>query len=443
MHPPRSPLALAAALTILLLLPSLVATLPLPFGALITSARRPAPAGAATSAVHQTDVAPPTNHLGATQQRQGHARGLKAGTGGTYSPFHDWGGSAQNAANLLANDSRITVTSTFAGGDYQLGTVTLTPGQHALAAWGTNWVAMSTGNISVGVDNYNNAADTTTAVGTVSGSATDADLVAMSSEASFDPAIFTLTISVSSALTTPANMSFDFVFASEEYTEYSGTIYNDVFGFWVCETASCTATKKQVALVGAANAPISINTIDYVNNSAFFVNNDCTCSAGCPTPVLPTPCPYATEWDGFTVLLTSSPYLVAGGKTYTLKMGIRDSADNTYDSMVYLQGGSLQLNVDPNLVISSYTSAPPPGAPPSCSLPLSFNASASYDPNGDVVSHAWLVTASNSAITATSNATVYNVTIPLAGVTGPTTYTVTLKITDTRGGTNSTSFGTW
>jgi hypothetical protein len=84
--------------------------------------------------------------------------------------------------------------------------------------------------------------------------------------------------------------------------------------------------------------PITINTVNNGNpfgtlpnsNPGLYINNDCD-DGGCP---------HDTEMDGFTTVLTCGAAVTAN-TTNTLKLAIADASDSSYDSNVFIEGGSL------------------------------------------------------------------------------------------------------
>jgi hypothetical protein len=118
------------------------------------------------------------------------------------------------------------------------------------------------------------------------------------------------------------NVSFTYVFASEEYNEYVNSQFNDVFGFFI-DGVNC-------ATINQSN--VSVNTINSGLNSGFFIDN--TFSAANPVS------PYNIEMDGFTRVLTcSSP--VTAGTTHHLKLAIADAGDSAWDASVFIGSQSL------------------------------------------------------------------------------------------------------
>ncbi|OOP55722.1 MAG: hypothetical protein AYP45_13160 [Candidatus Brocadia carolinensis] len=59
-------------------------------------------------------------------------------------------------------------------------------------------------------------------------------------------------------------MAFQYVFASEEYNEFVGAGFNDVFGFFV--------DGVNIALIPSTTMPVAIDNVNLSNNSAFYIN---------------------------------------------------------------------------------------------------------------------------------------------------------------------------
>jgi hypothetical protein len=159
---------------------------------------------------------------------------------------------------------------------------------------------------------------------TAFGTPGDADLTALAGFPTFDAAILEFDF-----VPQFGTVQFQYVFSSEEYSDYSNTPFNDVFGFFINGT-NC-------ALVPVTNQPVSINTINNGNdvggsatphNAQFFRDNVR------PKPTLDT------QMDGLTTILTCSA-TVKAGVTNHMKLAIADASDAVLDSAVFLKGGSL------------------------------------------------------------------------------------------------------
>lgn len=110
-------------------------------------------------------------------------------------------------------------------------------------------------------------------------------------------------------------MTISFTFASDEYPEYVNSIYNDVVGIWV------NGSPVQVDL------STSVNGVNGSNNENLYVSN--------------TSDAHNTEMDGFTVTM-SVTFPVNVGALNTLRIGIADVGDSSYDSNLLIAGNSVQ-----------------------------------------------------------------------------------------------------
>ncbi|MDP2385618.1 MAG: choice-of-anchor L domain-containing protein [Bacteroidota bacterium] len=132
---------------------------------------------------------------------------------------------------------------------------------------------------------------------------------------------------------TADTLSFNYVFGSEEYDEFVGSEYNDVFGFFI--TGKGIDGEKNLAVVPNSKSPVSVNSINngkheygsriMAANPSYYVSN--------VNGALPI------EYDGLTKLMeirqAVTPY-----ETYHIKMAIADVSDDSYDSGVLIEGQS-------------------------------------------------------------------------------------------------------
>lgn len=140
---------------------------------------------------------------------------------------------------------------------------------------------------------------------------------------------------------TKTPVTFEYVFASEEYCEFVGTQYNDAFGFFVSGpgiNGPYTNGAANYALIPFTRIPVTINTVNHQSNANFFVNNaresDPRCMDPSPSPALNT-----LQFDGFTRGLFVS-IDVQPCQKYHIEIKIIDAGDSWYDSAVMLRGGS-------------------------------------------------------------------------------------------------------
>jgi outer membrane protein OmpA-like peptidoglycan-associated protein len=131
---------------------------------------------------------------------------------------------------------------------------------------------------------------------------------------------------------TADTLSFNYVFGSEEYDEFVGSNYNDVFGFFI--SGKGIPDEKNLAVVPGTNIPVSVNTINNGSNGSYH--------AGSSNPtfyVSNVSGNISIEYDGLTKLMEIrqpvTPY-----ENYHLKIAIADVSDNSYDSGVLIEGKS-------------------------------------------------------------------------------------------------------
>ncbi|MGX9354277.1 Hint domain-containing protein [Roseobacteraceae bacterium S113] len=179
-------------------------------------------------------------------------------------------------------------------------------------------VILSTGAAEA-FTNDSGTTDTNTAAGTGSnttgGIDGDADLDAVSGQATFDGAILEAGFIPDGDL-----LTMQFVFSSEEYLEYVNGGVNDAFGVWV--------NGEQIDL-SVGSGRVSIDTINNVTNSNLYVDN----AAADDT--------YNTEMDGLTIVLSVKAPLNVGVRN-DIKIGIADGGDSVFDSNVLIAANSVQ-----------------------------------------------------------------------------------------------------
>lgn len=136
-------------------------------------------------------------------------------------------------------------------------------------------------------------------------------------------------------------LEFNYVFASEEYVEWVGSKFNDVFGFFL--------DGENIALIPNTTTPVAINSIHstpwgYEANPELFRDNNYPfpwdIDAYNTKPCQPgTSTSFRTEFDGFTTVLRVSA-TVTPNQIHHLKLVIADRGDYSLDSAVFLQGKS-------------------------------------------------------------------------------------------------------
>ena len=117
--------------------------------------------------------------------------------------------------------------------------------------------------------------------------------------------------------TSTGDLYFDYAFASEEYNDWVGSGYNDVFGFFV--------DGQNIALLPGTTTPVSINNVNLNTNSDSYINN--------------SPGSADTQYNGLTTVLTASVLGLTAG-VHTIQLAIADAGDSFLDSGVFIKAGS-------------------------------------------------------------------------------------------------------
>ena len=183
-------------------------------------------------------------------------------------------------------------------------------------------VILTTGSAAGAVGPNNN-----TEISTNNGTAGDADLNALPGVSNtHDGCVLEFDI-------TPVfdEISFEYVFGSDEYLEYVGPI-NDVFAFFI--SGPGIAGTVNIALVPGTSIPVGISTVNSTSYSAYYNNNGTGAGGVYSTD------PYYIQYDGFTDVFTATQEVIPC-ETYHLKLAIGDEADHFVDSGVFLQANSL------------------------------------------------------------------------------------------------------
>ncbi len=142
---------------------------------------------------------------------------------------------------------------------------------------------------------------------------------------------------------------FKYVFASEEYPEFVGSQFNDVFAFFITGPGIPGGTQN-MAIIPGTNQPVAINNVNATNNSVYFQAN----GDGSQAPQNTNP--FYVQYDGYTVPLEAVSK-VQCGETYHLIIAIADVGDAIYDSGIFLEKNSLN-SVQPVQVSYTLSSNP-------------------------------------------------------------------------------------
>jgi len=137
-------------------------------------------------------------------------------------------------------------------------------------------------------------------------------------------------------------VSFNYVFASEEYCEFVNSEFNDAFGFFVSGPGiEGTGFNESinVAKIEQKNDAVTINNVNHLKNESFFVNNFTRIDAqSCNVAYSPRNIE-GIEFDGYTTKLQAF-FSVIPCETYHIRLVVGDVSDDILDSAVFLEGKS-------------------------------------------------------------------------------------------------------
>jgi len=129
---------------------------------------------------------------------------------------------------------------------------------------------------------------------------------------------------------------FNYMFGSDEYTEFSPSSFNDAFGIFLWgpgisgpyTLAGYPNGGDNLAVI-PGGTPVTINNVNWVTNTPYYVFNEAPQDTYLD----------AIEYDGTTTKLTASAS-VQCNQTYHIKFAIANVLDQAYDSGVFLEAGS-------------------------------------------------------------------------------------------------------
>jgi hypothetical protein len=124
------------------------------------------------------------------------------------------------------------------------------------------------------------------------------------------------------------------VFASEEYPEFTNSVYQDFVGVWV---------NGNFVPLGVGNGETDPGNVNTTNNENLFLDN--------------TGDAFNTEMDGLTVTLTLTMNVIPDAIN-TIRIGIADVSDSNYDSNLLIAADSVQGGF---VALADSTTLFPPG----------------------------------------------------------------------------------
>lgn len=141
-------------------------------------------------------------------------------------------------------------------------------------------------------------------------------------------------------------ISFDYIFASEEYHDNAQCQYSDGFAF-LLKKVNGNDPYQNLALIPGTTIPVKVTTVHPqvpggcpAQNPTYFGSyNDVN---------------YPINFNGQTVVMTAQS-VVEPGELYHIKLVIADEGNFRYDSAIFLGGGSFNVETDlgPNRLVSN------------------------------------------------------------------------------------------
>jgi len=165
---------------------------------------------------------------------------------------------------------------------------------------------------------------------TDNGLAGDPDLTLLAGIATLDAAVLNFDFVPDSD-----TVQFQYVFGSEEYNEFVGSPFNDVFGFFV--------NGANFALVPGTSLPVTITNV----NNGFAPGVSAGPCMNCQFYIDNVNAHLDTQLDGLTTVLTFTAPVVAHQVNH-MKIAIADASDRALDSAVFIQAGSLRSGTATN-----------------------------------------------------------------------------------------------
>jgi gliding motility-associated-like protein len=143
-------------------------------------------------------------------------------------------------------------------------------------------------------------------------------------------------------------ISFDYLFASNEYQDDFPCNYSDGFAFLIKETG--TATYQNLAVLPGTNTPVSSKN---VHPLVATFNSTTGPKPGCPaineayfgSSNTSTTNTSPINYSGQTVVMNAQTNVIAG-KTYHIKLVIADQGGYYYDSAIFIKAGSFSSKID-------------------------------------------------------------------------------------------------
>ena len=240
------------------------------------------------------------------------------------------GTDAEEMANTIFGNG-VTVESASYTGDVDSAGIFNVDNDAALGATpGTTGVILSTGEVedytnSSGEANQSNFTSTNTR-----GQNNNSDFNAAAGARTYDASYLDIDFVPDHSV-----MTMQFMFSSDEFPEFQNSIFQDLVGVWV---------NGQFVEMEVGNGDVDPGNINNATNENLYVDN--------------TNDGFNTEMDGFTLTL-SLTMVVNPGETNSIRIGIADVGDSSFDSNLLIAANSIQTEL---VAITDTVSVNPDGS---------------------------------------------------------------------------------
>ncbi|MCI2399877.1 Hint domain-containing protein [Aliiroseovarius subalbicans] len=221
------------------------------------------------------------------------------------------GANATAMASEIFGDGVTVVSASYSGSGYSSGIYTGGDTTSPGVTPGDSGVILSTGRATDFTNSSGQANQDTNTSTNSGGQNNNSDFNAAAGARTYDASFLDVDF-----IPTGDTMTMQFVFSSDEFPEYANSNYQDFVGVWVNGTQATMA-------IGDANPGNLVGGI----NQNLYVDN--------------TSDDYNTEMDGFTVTMTLT-FPVIAGEVNSIRIGIADVGDSSYDSNLLIAGDSVQ-----------------------------------------------------------------------------------------------------
>jgi len=229
---------------------------------------------------------------------------------------YDTSASALQMANTIFGDGVTVVGATYSGSSYSSGIYSNGDAVAGNVTPGDTGVILSTGSATRFTNNSSQSNLSSQTSVNSGGQNGEAGFDAIAGTSTYDAAYMDVDF-----IPTDDTMTMQFVFSSDEYPEYTNSIYNDMVGVWI------NGTHVPLSITDSGT---TINLVNQTNNINLYNDN--------------TSDQFNTEMDGFTVTMTLT-IPVNVGVVNSIRIGVADVADSSYGSNLLIAANSVQTEL--------------------------------------------------------------------------------------------------